>query len=65
MPYILKCNSKITIDHQGAFHKGYPDHTFEGGFIFAYKRAPNAKKPLFSFRISAATGIPWWQWQKM
>jgi hypothetical protein len=48
MPYILKCNSKITIDHQGAFHKGYLDHTFEGGFVFAYKRAPNAKKPLWT-----------------
>jgi transposase InsO family protein len=48
LPYILKRNSKITLDHQGAFHKGYLDHTFEGGFVFAYKRAPNAKKPLWT-----------------
>jgi hypothetical protein len=62
MPYILKRNSKITIDHQGAFHKGYLDHTFEGGFIFAYKRAPNLNSHFgpFPYRISTANGTPWW-----
>eukprot|EP00956_Cyclotella_meneghiniana_P035945 scaffold119809_cov102-Cyclotella_meneghiniana.AAC.2 len=48
LPYILQRNSKVTIDHQGAFHKGYLDHTPEGGFSFVAKRAPNSKKHLWS-----------------
>eukprot|EP00956_Cyclotella_meneghiniana_P038057 scaffold148302_cov51-Cyclotella_meneghiniana.AAC.2 len=48
LPYILQRNAKITIDHKGAFHKGYLDHTPEGGFQFVAKRAPNSKKHLWS-----------------
>eukprot|EP00956_Cyclotella_meneghiniana_P015762 scaffold24459_cov75-Cyclotella_meneghiniana.AAC.3 len=48
LPYILQRNSKITLDHRGAFHKGYLDHTPEGGFSFVAKRAPNSKKHLWS-----------------
>ena len=48
LPAILQRNSKITIDHQGAFHKGYLDHSPEGGFMFVSKCAASSKKILWS-----------------
>jgi hypothetical protein len=48
LPYILKRNAKITIDHNGAFHKGYLEHSPEGGFQFSACRAPYSKKALWS-----------------
>eukprot|EP00956_Cyclotella_meneghiniana_P020999 scaffold37679_cov76-Cyclotella_meneghiniana.AAC.13 len=61
LPYILQRNAKITIDHQGAFHKGYLDHTIEGGFQFVAKRAPNSKKHLWSVPLPDFTH----QWYSM
>jgi hypothetical protein len=48
LPYILQRNAKITIDHNGAFHKVYLEHSPEVGFQFSACRAPNSKKALWS-----------------
>ncbi|KAL7541560.1 hypothetical protein ACHAWF_006964, partial [Thalassiosira exigua] len=34
LPSFLQRNAKLTMDHEGAFHKGYLGHTAEGGFRF-------------------------------
>jgi hypothetical protein len=47
MPHIFKRNSKVTIDHNGTFHKGFLDHSPEGGFQFIAKRTATAKTVLW------------------
>jgi hypothetical protein len=61
MPYILKRNSKITFDHQGAFHKGYLDHTFEGVLYLQQNELPMPKRHFGASLspTSSANGIPW------
>lgn len=61
LPYILQRNSKITIDHNCAFHKGYLVHTVQGGFIFEACHAPNSKQPLWSVPLPDFTR----QWYSM
>ena len=34
LPNFLQRNSKITMDHHGAYQKGFLQHTNEGGFRF-------------------------------
>jgi hypothetical protein len=48
LPHIFKRHSKVTIDHNGAFHKGFLDHTPEGGFRFVAKCNATAKTILWS-----------------
>ena len=44
LPSFLQHNSKITMDHDGAFHKGYLQYTTEGGFCFEVRRNPRSRK---------------------
>jgi hypothetical protein len=48
LPHDLQPNSKVTFDHNGAFHKGYLIHTPEHGFSFEYRRHPRATKAEWS-----------------
>ncbi|KAL7538082.1 hypothetical protein ACHAWF_005990, partial [Thalassiosira exigua] len=38
LPHFLQRHSKLTMDHQEAFHKGFLNHTPEGGFQFGVRR---------------------------
>jgi transposase InsO family protein len=60
LPYILKRNSRITIDHDGAFHKGYLDHIFEGGLRLCLQTVTQCQESPCPSLISPANGIPWW-----
>ena len=44
MPHFLRAGSKITMDHDGAFHKGYLNYTPEGGFRFEVRRNARSLK---------------------
>ena len=45
LPHDLQPNCKVTMDHNGAFHKGYLVHDAATGFSFEYRRHPRASKP--------------------
>ena len=45
LPHDLQPNSKVTFDHNGAFHKGYLIHSQEHGFSFEYCHHPQATYP--------------------
>ena len=34
LPHQFQCHSKVTLDYNGSFHKGFLSHTPEGGFVF-------------------------------
>ena len=44
MPHFLRVGSKITMDHDGAFHKGYLNYTADGGFRFEVRRNARSLK---------------------
>ena len=55
LPNFLHRNSKITMDHHGAYQKGFLQHTNEGGFRFEVRRNARSAKvessvPLPDFR---------------
>ena len=45
LPHDLQPNSKVTFDHNGAFHKGYLVCSKDHGFSFEYRRHARATKP--------------------
>ena len=45
LPHDLQPNSKVTFDHNGAFHKGYLIYNKDHGFSFEYRRHARATKP--------------------
>ena len=45
LPPFLRLNSKITLDHEGQFHKGYLSKTPDGPYCFVYKSHINKKVP--------------------
>ncbi|KAL7523063.1 hypothetical protein ACHAWF_000973, partial [Thalassiosira exigua] len=44
LPHFLQRGSKLTMDFDGAFHKGYLEHSSEGGFRFDVRRNARSKK---------------------
>ena len=48
LPHDLQPNSKVTMDHNGAFHEGYLVHSPIHGFSFEYRCHPTATKPEWS-----------------
>ena len=55
MLHFLRHNSKVTMDHKGAFHKGFIELTPEGDYNFCVRRNLRSTKvdwsmPLPSFR---------------
>lgn len=44
LPHFLSQNAKITLDHNGAYHKGFLEHSPEGGFQFVVKRNLRSSK---------------------
>jgi len=44
IPHCLHPHSKVTMDHNGTFHKGYIHVTPEGGFQFAVRRNARSSK---------------------
>ena len=62
LPHFLQRHAKVTIDHQGRFHKGYLGHTPEGGFRFEMRRNLRSIKidwtvPLPNFEQSWTTMV--------
>ena len=52
LPVILQRNAKVTLDHNGAFHKGYLQHTPDAGFAFVVRRNPR------SLRVDWSVPLP-------
>ena len=42
LPVILQRNTKVTLNHNDAFHKGYLQHTLDAGFAFAMRCNPRS-----------------------
>ena len=40
LPAILQRNAKVTLHHNGAFHKDYLQHMPDAGFAFVMRRNP-------------------------
>ncbi|KAL7549847.1 hypothetical protein ACHAWF_013106, partial [Thalassiosira exigua] len=60
LPHFLQLNAKLTMDHEGSFHKGYLGHTPEGGFRFEVRRNLRSTKidrtvPLPDFHVQWPT----------
>ena len=43
MPHFLRPDSKVTLDHNGAYHKGFIQRTPQGGYVFEVRR--NVRSP--------------------
>ena len=48
LPPFLRINSKITLDHEGQYHKGYLTKSPDGTYCFSYKSHVNKKHPDWS-----------------
>jgi len=48
LPPFLRLNSKITLDHEGRYHKGYLTKSPDGVYCFSYKSHVNKKHPDWS-----------------
>ena len=44
LPSFLQQESKITIDHNGAFHRGYLHYSPQGGFAFVHRKTSRSKR---------------------
>ncbi|KAL7459292.1 hypothetical protein ACHAWC_010958 [Mediolabrus comicus] len=44
LPSFLQQDSKITIDHNGAFHRGYLHYSPQGGFAFVHRKTSRSKR---------------------
>ena len=44
LPAFLQQDSKITLDHNGAFHRGYLHYSDQGGFAFVHRKTARSKR---------------------
>lgn len=44
LPSFLQQDSKLTIDHNGAFHRGYLHYSPQGGFAFVHRKTSRSKR---------------------
>eukprot|EP00804_Cyclotella_cryptica_P023774 CCRYP_011152-RA/>CCRYP_011152-RA protein AED:0.31 eAED:0.31 QI:0/0/0/1/1/1/2/0/815 len=58
LPRILQRNAKITIYHNGQFHKGYLAHDPTSGYSFIFKRSPQLKKIACFLRPNSSNNAP-------
>jgi hypothetical protein len=62
LPYFLSNGSKVTLDHNGAFHKGFMHYSPDAGFQFVVKRNLRSTKidlsvPLPNFKQTWSTMV--------
>ena len=48
LPHFLHPDSKVTMDYEGAFHKGYSRYLEKRGFEFVVYRNPRSRRVFFS-----------------
>jgi len=58
LPHFLQRHSKLTMDHHGAFHKGYLQHSVQGGFVFEVRR--NLRSTKVDFTIPLPNFVRQW-----
>jgi len=44
LPSFLQQDSKITLDHNGAYHRGYLHYSDQGGFAFVHRKTARSKR---------------------
>jgi hypothetical protein len=55
LPPFLRLNSKITVEHEGQYHKGFLTQAFNGDYCFSYKSHINKKHPDWSISLPNLT----------